>query len=165
MSANGYVACGLLVLAITVNCMAVYLQKKHLIYERFGGKAHAVHASVISIFWLAFIVSYVWLETQTPAGAVPFNQVTGGIIKLVAVIIFYQSLKQIGNGALTNKDLFTNKRVTLSGIYSYVREPIYTSYTLFIFGSAIGTGIAGFYYLALISLIGLQLIEAKIESL
>lgn len=165
MTTNGYIACGLFILAILVNSSAVYLQKRHEVYDRFGKNAHRVHAGIISIFWSLFIILYVWLETQTTAGVTYQNVLFGDLLKLISLIIFYFSVKQIGIGSLTNKDLFIKKRKKLGGIYHYVHEPMYTSYTLFILGSAFGTGIVGFYYLSLISLLGLQIIESRVEAI
>jgi protein-S-isoprenylcysteine O-methyltransferase Ste14 len=165
MTNNGYIVCGLFILAILINCTAVYLQKRHSIYDKFGRNAHNLHAAIISVFWLFFIVSYVWLETQTPAGTAYSDSLIATFLKVIAVLLFYLSIKQIGVSALTNKDLFTNKRRKLSGVYLYIREPIYLSYTIFIFASGMATGIEAFYYMSIISFIGLQFIEAKIESL
>lgn len=164
MSVNGYIACSLLVLAITVNCLTVYLQKKHQIYDRFGDNAHKIHSLVIAFFWLAFIAFYMYFESQLTGATTFKSPILGYSLKLISLIIFYLSIKQIGSGALTNKDLFSGEWKKLSGVYKYVNEPIYTSYTLFILGSAFVNGVDAFYYMSLISLVGLQIIEATIEN-
>ena len=166
MTTQEYVTIIIFIIAITVNCLTVYCQKKYGIYDTFGSKAHAVHSAVLSLVWGVFIVSYALLEltTSTTNDSNSFAP-AGYALKVLAVILFSLSLKQIGIGALTNKDMFTHEKRKLRGIYHYISEPIYVSYTLFILGSGFVTGIEAFYYMAVISLIGLQIVESKIEAI
>ena len=166
MTTQEYVTIIIFIIAITVNCLTVYSQKKYRIYDIFGSKAHSVHSAVLSLVWGVFIVSYALLElTASTANDNNSYAPAGYVLKVLAVILFSLSLKQIGSGALTNKDLFTGEKRKLHGVYCYISEPIYVSYTLFILSSGLVTGIEAFYYMAVVSLIGLQIIESKIESI
>ena len=163
MSAEGYIVCGLFILAIAVNSASVYAQKKSVFYPRFGKHAHTVHSIIISVFWLTFVVSYVLMEANATNNF--FQNVALGVgLKAVSVVLFLLSLKEIGPGALSNKNLFTGRNKQLGSVYKYIREPMYMSYTLFIFGSGVLTGEITFYILGIICIIGLQIIEAKSES-
>ncbi len=162
MTFQEYLSCGLFILAIFVNSGSVYAQKRHQIYNTFGANAHRIHTVIINTFWGAFLASLFLLAKVSPV--VAQQTFLGWGVIILGGLLFFASVQQIGFDSMSNKDIFTKQKKELNGVYVYVHEPMYTSFTMIFFGSGLATGIAGFYYLSLLSLVGLQLVESRIES-
>jgi len=163
MTPEAYLSAGLFIGAISINSATVYLQKQHNIYYKLFKAGHRAHCIVLTTAWLPFFLSLFWLEfSESNVYKIP---VVGWLLFLMASMLFWLSYTQIGMDGLTNKDIFTNKKKKLTGVYKYVPGPMYLSYTLLLLGWGLKSGVAGFYVLSIISVIGLQIIEAKIESI
>lgn len=156
------IAIALLILTIIVNCVTVHLQKTKRIYDRFGRHALTVHSVIVSIFWGLFIISEfvtnksTWrLENSYP--------LIGYTIMAVALTIFILAIRQIGYKALSNGNFFGQPWKDLKGIYKVLPEPIYISYTVWFIGIGLASSLKVFFVFAVISLIGLVVIESRVE--
>jgi len=151
-----------LIFAIGVNTLAVYLQKRKRIYDRFGKHALLIHSVVISFFWGVFVLSeFLLMRSDWITVAYPL---AGVATMLLGLMVFCAALRQIGSGALGNSNFFGGEIKRLSGIYRYVNEPIYTSYVIWFLGLGLVTGRIGFYVIAAVAAIGLYGIESKVEE-
>jgi len=163
MDLIAYISIVLFLVALAVNSLAVYFQKKNLIYDKYFSDGHKAHCTILGTVWTPFLFSVVWLGFSGPS--LSKYPLIGWPIFLVATVLFCLSYRQIGIDGVTNKDIFTNERKELGGVYRYVPGPMYLSYTLLFFGWGVISGVTGFYLLSIVSVLGLQIIEAKIESL
>lgn len=162
MSSYDFLAIGLLVLAIGVNSGLVYLQKTRGLYDRFGPSAYRVHGAILTVFWGSFIGSE-FLVSRSSWRLGLHYPLAGGLVMIMALALFCLALQQIGWPALSNGNFFGQPIRKLGGVYRYIREPIYWSYTIWFAGIGLVTGQKAFFVISLVSLIGLVGIEAWVE--
>lgn len=156
------VAIALLLITIFVNCVTVYLQKTRRIYDRFGRHALTVHSIIVSIFWGLFIISE-FVASKSDWRLDNTFPVIGYGIMFVALAIFILAIREIGYKALSNGNFFGQPTKQLKGVYKYVPEPIYVSYTLWFVGIGFASSLKVFFVFAVISLIGLVVVESRVE--
>lgn len=162
MNKYDYISIGALAFTILFNSGMVYLQKSRNIYQKFGSKAFTVHSLLISIPWGLFIGTE-FLAGRSDwrlAHASPF---VGIIIMAAALALFIAAIKEIGWNALGNGYFFGRPLRNLKGIYRYIKEPIYWSYTVWFFGLGFLTSMKVFFVYSIISVIGLVWFEAWVE--
>lgn len=162
-----YITSLILIMAVAANSISVYSQKRYNFYTKnFGKKDQTIHSLVIMPFWAIFLafVSRLNNNMQLKYGFINlwFVEV---IVLTVAVVLFISSIKIIGSGALVNSNFFTPQKKVESGIYRYLKNPIYDSYALFFLG--LGLIYSNWGYFALSALIWLLLIcvEARVEKI
>ena len=162
---NETIAISLFGLAIAVNAASVFVQRRYKLHEKlFSNHAYLAHRILINVFWLAAIAGVIWAATQTaPNPNIPVHRF-GETLSWLGILGFIFSLKEIGFAGMQNRDQFTGERKELKGIYYYVHDPMYMSFTFILLGVALSTGIYAFYAFAFLSLIGLQGILAAIEN-
>lgn len=151
-------------MAVVVNSLSLYLQKKHGVYNRFKSFGMAIHAVVILPLWGVFIVLLCTLKHVDQLSVSWGFNISGAVIMALAVILFVVALKEIGSNALVNGDIFLSKKRTRAGIYKYLKNPIYDSYTLLLFGAAFVYQNYGYLVLAALSIPLLHLFEVKAED-
>jgi protein-S-isoprenylcysteine O-methyltransferase Ste14 len=157
-----YIAIAALIFTILFNSAAVYLQKTKQIYSRFGVSAFTVHSVLISIPWAVFIGTE-FLANKSTWRLEHTHPVAGYLIMAVALILFIAAIRQIGANALGNGFFFGHPLRNLKGIYSFIREPIYWSYTIWFAGIGLVTSLKVFFVFSAISIIGLIGFESWIE--
>ena len=157
-----YLSIALLMLAITANTLLIYLHKTRQIFERFGSYAYTVHGTIISVFWGAFIISE-FADSRSSWRLMHSYPVLGYAIMASALILFGLAIQQIGWNALSNGYFFGRPLRKLGGVYLYIREPIYWSYTIWFAGIGLVTSLKSFFVYSLISIIGLVGIESWVE--
>ncbi|MGH7240555.1 MAG: methyltransferase [Candidatus Saccharimonadales bacterium] len=156
-------AMALLIITITVNSSLAYLQKTRHIYRRFGKKSLRLHGTIISVFWGLFIASE-FLSSRSTWRFDRNYPLSGFGLMAIAVVMFGLAIKQIGFPALANGNLLSepsNKK--LKGIYRYIREPIYWSYSIWFAGIGLASSLKVFIVLSLIGVIGLVGVESWAE--
>jgi len=162
MTIYDQVAIFLLMLTIIVNCLTVYFQKTRRIYDRFGRHSLTVHSIIVSIFWGLFIISE-FVTSKSDWRLENSYPVIGYSIMAIALTIFVLAVREIGYKALSNGNFFGQPIRQLRGIYKYVPEPIYISYSLWFLGIGLVSSLKVFFVFTVISLIGLVLIESRFE--
>lgn len=152
----------LLILAATVNSASVYAQKRFNYYNRFGKNGFFVHSLVISPIWLLFLYcsARIPLNTFIESNELKFLGILGIIISL---LVFTIAIRQLGSQALANGIFFGKSKLTHSGIYQYLSDPIYDSYVLTAISVGIITGNANYFPIAAVLWLMLK-IESFIES-
>lgn len=162
MTVYDKIAIALLFLTIIVNCVTVYLQKTRRIYDRFGRHALTIHSVIISIFWGLFVISE-FVTSKSDWRLDNTYPVIGYGIMALALSVFILAISEIGYKALSNGNFFGQPTKNLQGIYRFIPEPIYISYTLWFVGIGLASSLKVFFVFAAISLIGLVVIESQIE--
>ena len=162
MNKYDYIAIGAFIFTILFNSGTVYLQKSRNIYQIFGSKAFTVHSILISIPWGFFIFTE-FLANRSNWRLDHSYPVLGISIMAVALAMFIAAIWQIGSGALGNGYFFGRPLRDLQGIYRYIKEPIYWSYTIWFFGLAFLTSLKVFFVYMVISVIGLVWFESWVE--
>lgn len=161
-------ALGAFMVAIAVNCVAVHLQKRHRLYDRwFGARAWSAHIVLLVLVWGTVVVSLVVLVLVGPDPSWPWPgwvRPAGLVVSLVATLIFGMAIRRLGIQALFNGNFFGRGRhVDRNGIYGYLRDPMYVAYTLTFVGIALRMADGAYLLFALISLVGLIGVEARVE--
>ncbi len=162
ISKYDYIAIAALVLAILANSAAVYLQKTRDIFKRFGSSAFTVHSLLISIPWGFFILTEFLANKSSWRLDHTYPEI-GYVIMAIALALFIAAIQQIGVNALGNGYFFGRPYRKLGGIYRYVPEPIYWSYTIWFAGIGLVTSLKVFFIFSIISIIGLVGFESWIE--
>lgn len=161
-----YIACVVLVAAVTVNSISVYMQKRYNLYtRRFGGKDQMIHSLVILPFWIVFVVLASQLHDNQLLHYEFINLlIVGTLFVTVAVALFIGAMKTIGTGALVNANFFRPQKKVSSGVYRYFKNPIYDSYAILLFG--LGLIYSNWGYIVLSALVWLLLIciESRVEK-
>ncbi len=151
------------ILAITVNSTSVYLQKQWGIYKRFKHGMY-VHGLVITPAWVLFILLLSGLNRHYTIN-IPHTGVAGPLLVLVAIVLFVAAISKIGSQALLNGNFFKKVKIVNTGVYRYVKNPIYDSYALLFTGLGLTLHNGSFLIIAATSLLGLNVVESKIEQI
>lgn len=152
----------LLIVAIGVNSLSVYAQKKYKFYDRFGANGYAIHNVIISLAWGVFIISE-FLAARSDWRLENSFPLVGYGIMAIALLIFILAMQQIGRHALGNGNFFGKPLRKLGGIYSVLPEPIYVSYSLWFLGIGLVSSLKVFFILAVVGFVGLVFVEARVE--
>jgi len=121
---------------------------------------------VITPFWLTFVLLISGLN-QAYGIDMPEYPSVGYLLIVIATSLFVVSIRQIGSGALVNANFFQKSRVKpiSTGVYKFLKNPIYDSYSLLFMGLGFALSNAAFFVIAGVSFIGLNIIESKIERM
>ena len=152
-------------LAVFVNSMSVYLQRQRHIYDKFENGL-LVHILIITPFWLVFALLIGGLD-QAYLIDMPKYPALGYLLVIIALALFVASIRQIGSGALVNANFFRKDKTKFinRGVYEYLKNPIYDSYSLLFIGVGFALSNAVFFIIAGFSFVGLNVIESKVERL
>jgi len=120
--------CLVFALAITINSVSVYLQKRHVFYGRWG-KGWLAHSLLITPAWATFIflVSQLHIHYLIPSAHIAL---AGYFLLAMGLVIFMAAIYEIGPQALVNGNLFGKGRLSHNGIYRFLKNPIYDSYIM-----------------------------------
>jgi protein-S-isoprenylcysteine O-methyltransferase Ste14 len=156
------------VVAIAVNCVAVHLQKRHRLYDRwFGAHAWTAHIVLLVMVWGTVVVSLIVLALVGADPSWPWPdwvRPIGLLVSLAATLIFGTAIRRLGVQALFNGNFFGHGRpFAHTGVYAYLRDPMYLAYTLTFVGLALRLADGVYLLFALVSLVGLMGVEARVE--
>jgi protein-S-isoprenylcysteine O-methyltransferase Ste14 len=164
-----WIALAALVAAIAINCVTVWAQKHHRFYDRvFGRRAWPAHIAVLVLVWGAAIALVVVLVLQGPEVTWPLPgwvRPLGLVVTVAASVIFGLAIRALGAQALFNGNFFGRERFADGGIYGVLADPMYVAYTLSFVGLTLRQADAVYLLFALVSLVGLQGIEARVEKI
>jgi len=151
------------VLAITVNSLSVFLQKRYRLYDKFH-HGWMIHSLIILPFWLLFTILVSQLDSHyTAPFDLPILTWLGYGLITMSIVMFTFAIREVGSQALVNGNFFGKGKMVNSGIYRFLKNPIYDSYMLFFVGLGFSFSNAAFFFLAVISYIGLNAIESRVE--
>jgi protein-S-isoprenylcysteine O-methyltransferase Ste14 len=156
-----------LVVAIAVNCAAVWAQKRHRFYDRrFGRYAWPAHIALLVLVWGAAIAAIVALVVVGPEPSWPLPhwvRLPGLAVGVVATTIFGLAIRQLGAQALFNGNFFGHGRpYSHAGMYALLADPMYVGYTLSFVALALREADGVYLLLAAVSYVGFK-VEAWFE--
>ena len=151
------------VLAITVNSLSVFLQKQHSVYDKFH-HGWMLHSLIILPFWLLFTILVSQLNRHYIVSFdLPVSTWFGYGLIMMGTVMFTFAVREVGSQALVNGNFFGKGKIVNSGIYRFLKNPIYDSYVLFFLGLGFSLSNAAFFFFAVMSYIGLNIIESRVE--
>ncbi len=150
--------------AITVNSLSVYLQKHFRIYDRFGRWGIWLHSLIIIPLWFWFIYQSANLH-GTLWRIPPSIHLIGYFVSLVATTLFVMSIVKLGVSALVNGNFFNKGRWAKGKLFQYLHNPMYDSFILAFIAVGFIRSQWAYFVLAVISFIGLNLIQSSIEKM
>lgn len=155
--------------AIAVNCVAVWAQKHHRVYDRlFGSRAWTAHIVLLVLAWGTAIALVVVLVLEGPEVSWPLPtwvRPFGLVVSLGATLVFGQAIRALGAQALFNGNFFGRGRFAEGGVYAWLNDPMYVAYTLTFVSVALREADAVYLLFALVSLVGLQGVESRVERI
>lgn len=157
-----YVTVAVFALAVLINSFSVYIQKKYKFYQKFK-RPLLWHTLVILPAWLTFAYFLVNLSSNSSLEFIK-SPYTGLALIVIAVCLFVTALQATGSQALVNGNFFGETKIINTGIFTYIKNPYYTSYWLLFIGLGFMYGNGSFLVIAAESFILLNIIEAKIEE-
>ena len=164
-----WIALAALAVAIAVNCVAVWGQKRHRFYDRaFGRRAWPAHIALLVVVWGTAIALVVVLVLAGPEISWPLPtwvRPFGLLVTVAASVIFGLAIRALGAQSLFNGNFFGRGRFAETGIYAVLADPMYVAYTLTFVSLTLRQADAVYLLFALVSLVGLQGIEARIERI
>jgi protein-S-isoprenylcysteine O-methyltransferase Ste14 len=136
--------------AIAINSLAVWAQKRHRFHDRvFGRGAWPAHIALLVVVWSTAIALIVVLGVVGPEVSWPLPtwvRPLGLVVTVAASVVFGLAIRALGAQALFNGNFFGRGRFTEGGIYAVLADPIYLLF-------------------AVVSLVGLQGVEARVERI
>lgn len=162
-----WLAIAALVVAIAVNCAAVWAQKRRRFYDRrFGRHAWTAHIVLLVVVWGAAVAAIVALVLVGPELRWPLPtwvRLPGLAIGVIATTVFGLAIRQLGAQSLFNGNFFGHGRpYSHHGMYALLADPMYDAYTLSFVALALREADAVYLLLALVALVGFK-IEARVE--
>lgn len=151
-----------LAVAIAVNSVAVWAQKRHRFYDRYFGRyAWPAHIALLVLVWGATIALVVVLVVVGPEPSVPLPQwvrLPGLAVGVIATTIFGLAIRQLGAQALFNGNFFGRGRpFNRHGMYALLRDPMYDAYTLSFLALALREADAIYLLFVVVSWVGFKL--------
>ncbi|HEY2220637.1 methyltransferase [Actinomycetospora sp.] len=162
-----WLAIAALASAIAVNCVAVWAQKRHRAYDRLGRWAWPAHIALLVVVWGGAVLAIVLLVLHGPEIRWPLPSWVrwpGLVLGLIATMVFGQGIRQLGAQSLFNGNFFGHGRpFTREGIYEWLDDPMYVAYTATFVALAMRQADAIYLLLAVVSAVGLNLVESRVE--
>lgn len=158
------------IITIAVHATLLYLQQKDGRLEKWWGKNAFRNLQLISgPLWIINAISVIILQflPQEPLGIYdPSFMVIGGILFIVGLIIVFWSGRLLGLSAMMGARFFPkhNTKVIRTGPYTIFSNPMYLGYNMIYLGLALTLNSIYDIVLLIISLVGFNLILARIEN-
>ncbi|NMO92253.1 methyltransferase [Actinomycetospora sp. TBRC 11914] len=162
-----WIALAALAGAIAVNCVAVWAQRRHRFHDRvFGRWAWPAHIALLVVVWGAAVALVAVLVVVGPEPSWPLPawvRPLGLVVSVSASVVFGLAIRALGAQALFNGNFFGRGRLAEGGIYAVLADPMYVAYTLSFVSLTLRQADAVYLLFALVSLVGLQGVEARVE--
>lgn len=155
----------LFAIAVTVNSVCVYAQKRHHIYGHFGHWGWAMHIVLLTILWSAVVVAAGQLHSSLHWSLPALARYVGYISALAASLLFLASAKNLGMGTVLNGNFFGHGKKASGGTFGFLKNPMYDSFVLAFIALALVFSEGGYLVLAVESYIGLNVIQSSVEQI
>lgn len=155
-----------LAIAIAIQALSAWLQRKHKIYSHLGPMAWTTHQFVIAPAWVIFFLFASQLGRFVQWPMILHLPGVGWLLGLIALLMFAAAIQQVGFQCLTNGDVFGHrpKRHAGAGIYQYLQNPVYDSLTLLFVAAALITNNFAYITLAAVTHVLLNHVMVKVEN-
>jgi protein-S-isoprenylcysteine O-methyltransferase Ste14 len=154
-------------LAAGVNTASVAVQQETAVFtRRCGAKAWYVHLAVITPGWVAFLFLVAGVSRHFRWALPGLLRPAGVALVLVAAVLWLIAAIQLGPERIANGYFFgRGPRTGLStGIFRWLRNPVYDSYALAFFGVGLLSANGVYLLLAAESYLLCNLVEARVEN-
>lgn len=155
--------CMVLAIAVGINSTSVYAQKRFRFYDRHKN-GWLWHSLTILPAWVVFVYLLINVNSHYELRFDSLPTI-GYVLYTLAILFFGLAMHKIGWKSLLNGNWFGRGKVARSGIFKYLKNPIYDSYFLAFAGAAFASSNAAYFIIALESYIGLNVIQSRVEQL
>lgn len=159
--------CSMLLLAVLINSLSAWLQRRFRSYDHLGPMAWSTHQFVIAPAWIVFFV----MSTQVSNFIVwplPINwPEIGWLLLLIAILLMVSALRVMEIQVLTNGWLFGQgpRRTLHEGIYAYLANPFYDGLALIYIAAAFIANNAAYFIIGFLIHGLLNHFQAKVENI
>lgn len=155
--------CTVFALAIGINSASVYAQKRFRFYDRFKNGL-LLHSLIILPMWIVFAYLLINLNSHY---VLRFDSlpIIGFLFYSLALLFFVLAIREIGWQSLLNGNWFSRREAIQSGLFRFIKNPIYDSYFLALAGAALSSSNAAYFIIAAESYIGLNVVESHVEQI
>lgn len=149
---------------VAINSVAVYAQRRFKLYTKLFGKYDwSAHVILLSVIWTAFLLALIFIQPpnwKLPSVFRPLGVAAATIGMWMAVV----SWARLGTMGTCNGWFFGHGPTKqLKGGVFRLRNPMYTGFVLLFIGAAFWLENAAYLWLAAISFVLLNLIQARVE--
>lgn len=154
----------LFIIAVVINAVTIYLQRKSRIYTRLFGKYDwFVHVTLLSVVWGLFVTGLILTEPPTwklPAALRPF-----GVLSLIGIYLIIATGSRLGTAGILNGWFFGRgpKEHLRDGIFR-LKSPMYTGFAILFAGAAFWQENSFYLLMAALSFLLLNVFQARIEQ-
>lgn len=154
----------LFVVVVAINSVAVYTQRQRKLYTRLFGRYdwHA-HVILLLVIWLVFLLALIFIKLpiwQLPSTLHP----VGIVIAVLGMWAVAGSWLRLGTSGTCNGWFFGRgpTKQLVGGVFR-LRNPMYSGFVLLFVGTAFWLENAAYLWLAVVSFVLLNLIQARVE--
>lgn len=151
-------------IVVAVNSSAVYAQRRYKLYTRvFGRYDWQAHVILLSVIWLAFLLALIFIQLpiwQLP----PTLRLVGIVVAALGIWLVIESWLILGTTGTCNGWFFgRGPTKQLAGGVFKLRNPMYSGFVLLFISAAFWLENAAYLWLAIVSFVLLNLIQARVE--
>jgi protein-S-isoprenylcysteine O-methyltransferase Ste14 len=154
---------GVFALAVAINCLSVHAQRRHRAYDRLGRWGWPAHIALLTLAWGGAIVCFAFIKGRAVWPLAGWVRPLGIVVGALASLTFGAALRELGLQSLFNGNFFGRAVFSERGIYRVLANPMYDAFLLAFVSLALRRADAIYFLFALESLVGLNLIEARVE--
>ena len=156
-----------LALAAGVNTGSIAIQQRYQLLTRmFASRDWAMHLLLISPSYLWFLYLIARLVRDRPRGRPGTFRPIGAVLSVAAVVVWAAAYRQLGPARTGNGYFFGRggSQPVQGGIYRWLANPMYDSYTAMLVGLALWNRDQRFLVLAAEAYLMFNVVEARIEN-
>ena len=155
----------LFIVVVAINSVAVYIQRRYKTYTKLFGRYNwMAHVILLSVIWGAFLLGLVYLrppEWQLPS----WLHSVGLLVSIIGFLMVVMSWVRLGTIGTLNGRFFGKgqKKLLKGGLFS-LRNPMYVGFALLFIAAAFWLGNAFYLWMAALSFVLLNMVQARIEN-
>ncbi len=153
------------IVVVAINSAAVYAQRRYRLYTRLLGRHNwHVHVILLSVIWAAFLIA-LFLMRPPSWKLSPVLRPFGIAVAAVGIWLVVTSWARLGTAGVCNGWFFgRGPAKQIKGGVFRLSNPMYTSFILLFIGVAFWLENASYLWLAAVSFVLLNIIQARIEK-